>query len=562
MRIGRMLLRDGVINETQLQTALKRQRELGGRIGTHFIELGYVNEKTLVNYLSKQYEVPGVALSEFPLDKDVLDMIPPEFAQKFNVIPLKREGKYLTVAMVNPKDVFAIDAIRFRTGLDIKPVVACEKSIKKILEEHYKTKALEDEVMEEMGLEDAIEVIEEKEEERFSDLIAQVDSGPVVKYVNYLLRNAVKERASDIHIEPYEKEVRVRFRIDGLLHEHKPPPVKLFRAVVSRLKVMAKLKIQEKRFPQDGRFEARIDGRRVDFRISTVPTLYGEKVALRILDRSQASFDLRDLGFEEESLNHFLKALKNPFGIILVTGPTGSGKTTTLYAALNEINDPGINITTAEDPVEYSLMGINQLQVNESIGLTFASALRAYLRQDPDVIMVGEIRDKTTTEIAIRAALTGHLVLSTVHTNSAAATITRLINMGVEPFLIASTIIVVVSQRLVRKICTSCKAPLKISDDDLVKYGFDPQVFKGKEIFHGIGCDKCKNTGYSGRIGLFEVLPVTKRIRNMILDRATDDEIEAVAVEEGMITLREAGIRKILRGETDIFEVAKETTLR
>ncbi len=557
-----MLLRDGVINETQLQTALKRQRELGGRIGTHFIELGYVNEKTLVNYLSKQYEVPGVALSEFPLDKDVLDMIPPEFAQKFNVIPLKREGKYLTVAMVNPKDVFAIDAIRFRTGLDIKPVVACEKSIKKILEEHYKTKALEDEVMEEMGLEDAIEVIEEEEEERFSDLIAQVDSGPVVKYVNYLLRNAVKERASDIHIEPYEKEVRVRFRIDGLLHEHKPPPVKLFRAVVSRLKVMAKLKIQEKRFPQDGRFEARIDGRRVDFRISTVPTLYGEKVALRILDRSQASFDLRDLGFEEESLNHFLKALKNPFGIILVTGPTGSGKTTTLYAALNEINDPGINITTAEDPVEYSLMGINQLQVNESIGLTFASALRAYLRQDPDVIMVGEIRDKTTTEIAIRAALTGHLVLSTVHTNSAAATITRLINMGVEPFLIASTIIVVVSQRLVRKICTSCKAPLKISDDDLVKYGFDPQVFKGKEIFHGIGCDKCKNTGYSGRIGLFEVLPVTKRIRNMILDRATDDEIEAVAVEEGMITLREAGIRKILRGETDIFEVAKETTLR
>ncbi|RKZ19401.1 type IV-A pilus assembly ATPase PilB [bacterium] len=562
MRIGRMLLKDGVINETQLQTALKRQRELGGRIGTHFIELGYVNEKTLVNYLSKQYEVPGVALSEFPLDKEVLNMIPPEFAQKFNVIPLKREGKYLTVAMINPKDVFAIDAIRFRTGLDIKPVVACEKSIKKILEEHYKTKALEDEVMEEMGLEDVIEVVEEEEEERFSDLVAQVDSGPVVKYVNYLLRNAVKERASDVHIEPYEKEVRVRFRIDGLLHEHKPPPLKLFRAVVSRLKVMAKLKIQEKRLPQDGRFEARIDGRRVDFRISTVPTLYGEKVALRILDRSQASFDLRDLGFEEESLNHFLKALKNPFGIILVTGPTGSGKTTTLYAALNEINDPGINITTAEDPVEYSLMGINQLQVNESIGLTFASALRAYLRQDPDVIMVGEIRDKTTTEIAIRAALTGHLVLSTVHTNSAAATITRLINMGVEPFLIASTIIVVVSQRLVRKICTSCKTPLKISDDDLVKYGFDPQVFKGKEIFHGIGCDKCKNTGYSGRIGLFEVLPVTKRIRNMILDRATDDEIEAAAVEEGMITLREAGIRKILRGETDIFEVAKETTLR
>jgi len=563
MRLGRMLLQDKIITQQQLDAALKRQREVGGRIGTNLIEMGFINEKTLTEYLSKHFEVPSVMLSELTIDRSILDLIPQELATKYEAIPFKREGKILHVAMANPKDVFAIDALRFATGFEIKPYVATERSIKKFLEEHYKSKALEDEVMEEIGAEDELEVVkEEKEEETTSELAAMVESGPVVQYVNQLLKAAVKERTSDIHIEPYEKSVRVRFRIDGVLHEMKPPPMKMFKAVVSRLKVMAKLKIQEKRFPQDGRFEARIDGKRVDFRISTVPTLFGEKVALRILDRSQVSLNLRDLGFEEQPLNHLLRALKNPFGIILVTGPTGSGKTTTLYASLNEINDPEINITTAEDPVEFSIMGINQLQVNESIGLTFASALRAYLRQDPDVIMVGEIRDKETTEIAIRASLTGHLVLSTVHTNSAAATITRLVNMGVEPFLIASTLILVVSQRLVRKICPHCKAPLKINEDDLKKYGFEPERFKDKQLFHGLGCDKCRKTGYAGRIGIYEVLPVTKKIRDLILDRATDIEIEKAAVEEGMITLREAGILKVLRGETDIFDVAKETTLR
>jgi len=560
-----MLLRAKKITESQLEEALKRQRQSGGRLGTNLLELGYIKEEELVKTLSEQYETPGVVLSEFPMDKEVLNLLPPEIAQKYGVVPLKRNGKELSLAMINPKDIFAIDAVRFRTGLDIKPYIAAEKALKKVLEEHYKTKALEDEVMDEMGLEDSLELMEveeEEEKEGFSDLVAQVESGPVVNYVNHILREAVKSRASDIHLEPYEKSARVRFRIDGILHEFKPPPKRLMKAIISRLKVMSKLKIQEKRLPQDGRFEARVNGRKVDFRISTVPTLYGEKIALRILDRSQVSFNLKELGFEEDALKVFLRSLKNPFGIILVTGPTGSGKTTTLYAAMNEINDPKINITSAEDPIEYSLMGVNQLQVNESIGLTFASALRSYLRQDPDVIMVGEIRDKETTEIAIRAALTGHLVLSTVHTNSAAATVTRLINMGVEPFLIASTLIAVISQRLVRKICPKCKTPHEVSNEELSNFGIDPAEIKGKTIFHGIGCDACKNTGYTGRIGIFEVLPVTKKIKYLILDRATDAEIEQSAIEEGMITLREAAVKKMVNGETDIYEVARETTLR
>lgn len=558
-----MLLNDKIITQQQLDAALKRQREVGGRIGTNLVDMGFINEKILSEYLAKHFEVQNIILGELSIDKSLLDLIPQDLASKYEAIPFKREGKVLHIAMANPKDVFAIDALRFKTGLEIRPYVATEKSIKKFLEEYYKSKALEDEVMEEIGVEDEIEVVEDKEDEMaVSELAAMVESGPVVQYVNQLLKAAVKERTSDIHIEPYEKDIRVRFRIDGVLHEMKSPPQKMFKAVVSRLKVMAKLKIQEKRLPQDGRFEAKIDGKRVDFRISTVPTLFGEKVALRILDRSQVSLNLRDLGFEDAPLKELLKALKNPFGIILVTGPTGSGKTTTLYASLNEINDPEINITTAEDPVEFSIMGINQLQVNESISLTFSSALRAYLRQDPDVIMVGEIRDKETTEIAIRAALTGHLVLSTVHTNSAAATITRLVNMGVEPFLIASTLILVVSQRLLRKVCPHCKVPLKINDEDLKKYGFEPERFKGHQLFHGIGCDRCRKTGYSGRIGVYEILPVTKKIRDLILDRATDLEIEEAAVQEGMVTLREAGILKAIRGETDIFDVAKETTLR
>ncbi len=564
MRVGRILLVEGHITDDQLKKALRRQREVGGRICSKLLELGFVNEKTLVNALQKNLGVKGVILSEYPLEHDVLNLISPDIARAYGVVPLKRENKILYLAMVNPKDIQAQEDIRFRTGYDIVPLIAVESSINKVLADHYETKALEDQVVEEMGLgEESLELLgEEEEEESVSDLAAQVDSGPVVEYVNYLLKKSVEEGASDLHVEPYERNVRVRMRLDGILHDSTPPPYRLYKAVVSRLKVMSSLKIQEKRQPQDGRFEARINGRRIDFRISTVPTIFGEKVALRILDSESIEFDLTTLGFEEKALNDTMDSIRRPHGIILVTGPTGSGKTTTLYSILREINVIGVNISTAEDPVEYTLFGINQVQIREEIGLDFVSCLKSFLRQDPDIIMVGEIRDKDTTDIAIRAALTGHLVLSTVHTNSAAATITRLTNMGLPPFLLASTLELIISQRLVRKICTYCKAPHKLNDEEILENGFDPELFKGKEILHGVGCDHCKGTGYKGRTGLFEALPLTTNIRRMIIDGATSDEIEEQAKKEGMRTLRDEGITKLINGITTIDEIAKETLER
>lgn len=564
MRVGRILLVERSITEEQLKQALRRQRDVGGRIGSRLLELGFVDERTLVKALQKNLGVKGVIISDYPLEPDVLNLISPDTARAYGVIPLKREGKMLYLAMVNPKDVQAQEDIRFRTGYDIVPLVAVESSINKVLADHYETKALEDQVVEEMGLgEETIELLKEEEEEvSVSDLAAQVDSGPVVQYVNYLLKKSVEEGASDLHVEPYEKDIRVRMRLDGILHETTPPPYRLHKAVVSRLKVMSNLKIQEKRQPQDGRFEARINGRRIDFRISTVPTIFGEKVALRILDSESITFDLTTLGFEERALTDTMNSINRPHGIILVTGPTGSGKTTTLYSILREVNTIGVNISTAEDPVEYTLFGVNQVQVREEIGLNFVSCLKSFLRQDPDIIMVGEIRDKATTDIAIRASLTGHLVLSTVHTNSAAATITRLINMGLPPFLLASTLELIISQRLVRKICPHCKAPHEISDEEILKLGFSPDIFKGKEIFHGIGCDHCKTKGFKGRLGLFEALPLSTNTRKLIIDGATSDEIEKQAKEEGMRTLRDEGIEKVLKGLTDIDEISRETLER
>ncbi len=560
MRVGRVLLLKGKITEEQLKSALRMQRERGGRLGSNLVKLGYLKEKSLVDALSESIGVQGVVLSEYPLEDEVLDIISPDVARGYEIIPLKRKGKTLYLAMMSPWDVQVQEDIRFKTGYEIIPLVAAEFAVKKLLEEHYETKALEDEVMGDMSFDmDELELIEEEEEDTVSDLAAQISSGPVVQYVNHILKNAVKDGASDLHIEPFEKDVRVRMRIDGVLHNIQPPPWRLHKAVVSRLKVMSDLKIQEKRRPQDGRFEARINGRRIDFRISTVPTIFGEKVALRILDSESIEFDLRKLGFEEKALNDTIKSIHRPHGIVLLTGPTGSGKTTTLYSILKEINEIGTNITTAEDPVEYTLFGVNQLQVREEIGLNFTEALKSFLRQDPDVIMVGEIRDRPTTEIAIRAALTGHLVLSTVHTNSAAATVTRLTNMGLAPFLLASTLELIISQRLVRTICPRCKAPEELSEEDITKRGFDPQTFKGKELYHGIGCDYCKNTGYKGRAGLFEVLPVSSVIRRLIIEDATSDVIEEQAVKDGMKTLREGGIIKIIMGETTMDEVGRET---
>ena len=564
MRVGRILLVERSITEQQLKLALRRQRETGGRLGANLMALGFVDERTLLKALEKHLDAKGVMLSEYPMDKEVLNLIPPEIARAYGVIPLKREGNVLYLAMINPTDVQVQDDIRFRTGCTVVPMVAVENSVEKVLKDHYETKALEDEVIGDIVFDDdSLEVVDEaEEEETVSDLAAQIDSGPVVEYVNYLLKKAVVEGASDLHVEPYEKDVRVRLRVDGILRNYTPPPWRLHKAVVSRLKVMSNLKIQEKRQPQDGRFEARIDGRRIDFRISTVPTIFGEKVALRILDSESIEFDLSKLGFTEKGLQDTRIAIQKPHGIVLLTGPTGSGKTTTLYSILREINKITVNISTAEDPVEYTLFGINQVQVREEIGLTFTSALKSFLRQDPDIIMVGEIRDKPTTDISIRAALTGHIVLSTVHTNSAAATITRVVNMGVAPFLMASTLELIISQRLVRKICPRCKAPHKLSDEEIIKRGFRPEVFRGKEIFHGIGCDYCKGTGYKGRSGLFEVLAMSPIIRKMITEGATSDDIEEQAVKEGMETLRVEGLKKVLEGVTTIDEISRETMER
>ncbi len=564
MRVGRILLLDGVITDSQLKEALKRQREVGGRLGANLIELGYVNEEQLIKALEKNMNVKGVILSECPLDDEVLNLISPETARAYECIPVEKKGKTLYLAMTNPNDVQAQEDIRFRTGYDITPLVAAELSINKILKEHYETKALEDEVAEEIGLaEDSVELMDrEEEDEGASNLAAQIDSGPVVQYVNYLLKKVVVEGASDLHIEPFEKDVQVRMRVDGVLHIFQPPPWRLHKAVVSRLKVMSNLKIQEKRRPQDGRFQAQLMGRKIDFRIATVPTVFGEKVGIRVLDKESIEFDLTKLGFEEKALKDTFSAIKKPHGIILLTGPTGSGKTTTLYSILKEINNIDINVSTAEDPVEYTLFGVNQLQVREEIGLTFVEALKSFLRQDPDVIMVGEIRDKPTTDIAIRSSLTGHLVLSTVHTNSASATVTRLLNMGVAPFLLASTLELIISQRLVRTICTKCKTPLEVSDEDLLKLGFDPAKMNGNKIYHGAGCERCKKTGYKGRLGLFEVMQVGSHIRKMIMDGSTSDDIEAQARKEGMSSLRDEGIKKILAGLTTLDEVARETQVR
>jgi len=549
-----------------LKEALKRQREIGGRLGANLMALGYINEEQLIKALEKNLNVKGVVLTDYPLSDEVLNLISPDIASAYECIPIERKGKILYLAMVNPNDVQAQEDIRFRTGYEVTPLVASEKSVKNILKEHYETKALEDEVAEEMGLaEDSVELMgKEEEEEGVSALAAQIDSGPVVQYVNFLLKKVVIEGASDLHIEPFEKDVRVRIRVDGVLHNFQPPPWRLQKAVVSRLKVMSNLKIQEKRRPQDGRFQAQIIGRKIDFRIATVPTVFGEKVGIRVLDAESIEFDLTKLGFEEKALNDTYAAIKKPHGIILLTGPTGSGKTTTLYSILKAINNIDINISTAEDPVEYTLFGVNQLQVREEIGLTFVEALKSFLRQDPDVIMVGEIRDKPTTDIAIRSSLTGHLVLSTVHTNSAAATVTRLLNMGVAPFLLASTLELIISQRLVRTICTKCKVPLEVSDEDLLEQGFNPSDLRvdGKKIFHGTGCDHCKDTGYKGRLGLFEVMAVSSDIRKMIIDNKTSDEIEAEAKKEGMSSLRDEGIKKMLNGLTTIEEISRETQVR
>jgi len=573
-QIGELLVKENLITSEQLEGALKHQRQRGGRLGSILISLGYVVDDDITSVLSKQYGVPSINLAYFEIDPSVIKLIPLDTAQKYLVIPLSRVGNTLTVATADPTNVFAMDDIKFMTGFNVEPVVASEASIAEALEKYYGTPhALElKRVYEEIahgdmprdGMELDLETLAAEDEEVSADQLQRSsEEAPIIKLVNLVLCDSLKKGASDIHIEPYEKDFRVRFRIDGILYNMMNPPLRLKDAITSRIKIMAKMDISEKRLPQDGRLKIRtsVEGKKkeIDYRVSTLPTLFGEKIVLRILDRDTLPLDMTKLGFEEVSMKRVQEGILKPYGMVLVTGPTGSGKTSTLYAALNRLNTPETNIMTAEDPVEYNFRGINQVQIKEQIGLTFAAALRSFLRQDPNIILVGEIRDFETTEIAIKAALTGHLVLSSMHTNDAPATISRLLNMGIEPFLVATSVHLICAQRLIRKVCSECKTELKTPIQTLINAGFSPEDAKSVPTFKGEGCSRCNGTGYKGRVGLYEVMEISEDIQELILVGASAREIRRKAAEEGMLSLRSSGLAKIKNGMTTLDEVLRET---
>ena len=572
LKLGELLLRNKLVSKEQLDKALDLQKNNGNKLGYNLVKLGYVTDEEIAQCLSKQLGVSAINLSHFEIDQSVIDLVPVEVARKYDLIPVNRTGAVLTVAMSDPTNIRAMDEINFICGYQVEPVVASEYAIKESIDKYYgSTHALElKQVMkdalaqkEEMDGTTDVEVLEDTEEMDLALLEKQSEDAPVVKLVNKVLYDALNEGASDIHIEPYEKEYRVRYRIDGVLYVKINPPLKLRDAITSRVKIMAKLDIAEKRLPQDGRIKIKTkhQGRlkELDFRVSVIPTLFGEKIVLRLLDKENLKLDMTKLGLEADSLRRLEKAILKPYGMILVTGPTGSGKTNTLYSAMSRINTPEINILTAEDPVEFNIPGINQVQMKEQIGLNFAAALRSFLRQDPNIILVGEIRDFETAEIAIKAALTGHLVLSTLHTNDAPSTVNRLMNMGIEPFLVASSVLLIAAQRLIRKICPECKEESRVPLEALVEIGFTEEEARKVVIYKGRGCPICGNTGYKGRVGLFEVLEVTDNIRELILVGASALEIKRKAVEEGMITLRRSGLEKLRMGLTSIEEVLRET---
>lgn len=571
-KIGDMLLKSGLITEQQLQEALQLQKTNGGKLGFNLVKLGYVKEEDITSLLSEQYGVPAIHLEHFDIDESVLKHIPADMAQKFLLIPIERTGATLTVAMADPSNVFAIDQIRFLTGYNVEPVVASEASVRKAIEKCYggssemQLKDVMDELEKVTAYEDTeIEVKEEEEEMNEEALKAASEDAPVVRLVNAIIIDSIKKGASDIHIEPYEKEYRIRFRIDGVLFEQLRPPLKMKDAIASRIKILAKMDISEKRLPQDGRIKTKmkIDGKtkEIDYRVSTVPTLYGEKIAMRLLDKEGLKLDMTKLGFEPESLERFERAILKPYGMILVTGPTSSGKTNTLYSAIGRLNTTDTNIMTAEDPVEFSIHGCNQVHMREAVGLNFAAALRAFLRQDPNIILVGEIRDFETAEIAIKAALTGHLVLSTLHTGDAPSTVSRLVNMGLEPFLVATSVHLIQAQRLVRKICTDCKEEIQYPKKALIDIGFTEEEAETVKIFKGRGCPNCNGTGCRGRIALMEVMELSDNLREMILMGANALELKRVAIQEGMITLRRSGLIKIKQGLVPVEEVLRETVL-
>lgn len=593
-RLGELLLKKHFITSEQLKKAQEEQKLKGGRLETNLVRLGYIKEDELLSFLSAQYRVPSVKLSKIEINPATIKLIPSSIAKKYFIIPINRMGSKLTLAMADPSNILVIDEVKFMTGFNVEPVVASETEIADAIKKYYggggnvaglgsiafkpedytleddrspgsnNGISLEDDIIDlddfDKLVHGAVENIEVIETQQSSADEAVEIEGPIIKIVNGILIKAIKVGASDIHFEPYEKTFRVRYRVDGVLRREMLLPIQIKNAIVSRLKIMAKLDIAEKRLPQDGRIKLRLGkGREMDFRVSTIPTLFGEKVVLRLLDKSALQLDMTKLGFEESSLADLKNAIHKPVGMILVTGPTGSGKTTTLYSVLSELNKETENIITAEDPIEYNFMGINQVQVHEEIGLTFASALRAFLRQDPDIIMVGEIRDFETAQIAVQAALTGHLVLSTVHTNDAPGTITRLIDMGIEPFLISSAVILIVAQRLVRKICMDCREPIKVHPQLLIDLGVPPDEVKTFPVFKGKGCPICNNTGYKGRIGLYEVMPMKEEIKELVLARASTSEIKKEAIRLGMKTLRQSGVIKIKEGITTIEEVLRTT---
>ncbi len=572
-RFGDILVKEEVISLDQLKTAIEEQKQTGKRLGETLLRLGYINEYELVAFLSKQYRVPAINLDEFEIAPDVLKLVPRESAVKHGLIPINRSGSNLVVAMSDPSNIFAIDDLKFATGHNIEVVVASERAIKNAIDKYYGSKKegsakieVEDtgvSIDQIMGeLQDFIVELGGEEEIEVNDLARASEEAPVVKLVNHILIDAIGRNASDIHIEPYEKDYRVRYRIDGVLYDIMRPPMRLKNAVSSRVKIMANLDIAERRLPQDGRIKLRLGrGRNMEYRVSVIPTIFGEKVVMRLLDKSSLQLDLTKLGFEEDQLKAFKDSIYKPYGMVLITGPTGSGKTTTLYSALMELNCPDVNISTAEDPVEYSLPGVNQVNIHEEIGLNFAACLRAFLRQDPDIILVGEIRDYETAEIAIKAALTGHLVLSTLHTNDAASSITRLLNMGIEPFLVTASLNAVVAQRLMRKVCTVCKEEVKVSPQVLIDLGVPPKEVSEYKVYKGKGdnCKTCLGTGYKGRVAVYEVMVLTEELKEFVLSGASVLELKREAIKQGMKTLRQSALLKLKRGISTVEEVVRNT---
>jgi type IV pilus assembly protein PilB len=569
-RLGEILVKESLITSDQLRKAQDYQKQHGGRLGTSLMKLGFVSDDEISQVLSRQYGVPSINLKYYEVDANVIRLIPQETALRYQVVPLSRVGATLTIAMTDPTNVFAMDDIKFMTGFNVEPVVASETDINEAIGKFYgeaSSVAELSKVMKDLAAEEAegLELAAEEAELDAAALEKAAEEAPIIKLVNLILTDAVKRGASDIHVEPYEKELRVRLRIDGILQTVMTPPLKLKDAMTSRIKIMAKLDISEKRLPQDGRIMLKYqrDGKKkeLDFRVSTVPTLFGEKIVMRLLDKENLRLDMTKLGFEPESLEKFERAILKPYGMVLVTGPTGSGKTNTLYSSVSRLNKPETNIMTAEDPVEFQLPGINQVQMKDQIGLNFATALRAFLRQDPNIILVGEIRDFETAEIAVKAALTGHLVLSTLHTNDAPSTISRLMNMGIEPFLVATSVNLIGAQRLIRRICTGCKEAMEIPQQTLLDAGFSPEEAKTLTIYQGKGCQTCNNTGYKGRVALYEIMEMNDELRELVLVGASALELKKKALDQGMITLRKSGLIKVAAGLTTLEEVLRETVL-